>query len=251
MNIGILISGHVRDYDYDNIKTNVIDVLSDEGKNRVDIFMSLWKVNERRVGGSLLEWDLMTDVRKFNPVKVNIEQNKRKYFIDNYRTKNFAEFVGPETAADATSMWYKIYDAKKMLDTYSRMNEVKYDVIVRIRTDTTYYNKLCLDDIKNCINDNSFYLAEWHKKYRHVTQELMDSFFFGNYEVMSKICNTYLNISEYMNQKIEGLPDTSETFLFKTITKNNIPIRRTGIKYGLIRQNPDGTIYVENMTTKE
>lgn len=245
MNIAILISGHIRDCNTDNINENIINTLKSSGYN-VDVFVSTWSINERRLGGAMYLDDKVTEnISKLNPVKIEIEDNKRHDFLHRYKSVILHQHMSTETCADAVSQLYKLYKCIELMRSYSNENNKKYDIVIKIRPDIIYFNKISITDIDKCLNNNCVYMAEWHKRYENVTMKIMDCFFFGNIEVMNTICNSYQHIPEYIDRKT---PDTAEAFIYNTIDDNKYSISRTDIKYGVLRRSETRDTYIEFVT---
>jgi len=213
MKVAICISGHLRTFDQciSNIRENIFNPLRDNFET--DIFLSTWNSN----------LDL-SFIREDN-IKIEVEN----FFSFNLGSINYLKYPTlccHTTCDNATSMWYK---CKKVFD----MLTEKYDIILRIRPDIIYENKLDINLIKDSINNNKIYMSKSHGKYVEVTKHMMDHFFFGNVKIMSSAMSTYNNIPNYI--KNDNIPHTAEGFLYESI--KNIEIERINFNYSVIRQN--------------
>ena len=208
MKVAILISGHLRNSLFDNIKKNILDVLAQHFE--IDTFISTWNEQGHRIGGCLdtkteLNFqNIYNNIKFYNPKNIEIEEHNTDFFFKEFYTdkyKNFKE-CSSETSTHASSMWYKLYKCYCLMKSYSETYNVKYDLILRLRTDIIYDNPLNINDVLQCINNDYVYMPEWHNKYESVTLKMMDHIFFGNVKVMSNICSLFNNIKIYLTKDI-------------------------------------------------
>jgi hypothetical protein len=165
--------------------------------------------------------------------------------------------------------YYVVKKAYELLKTYSDKNNIKYDLIIRLRFDqlifsdevpichelynhnlsTILYNHENINILKNYsidkkfifdeINDNTIYVFGFgnfeHYKYAN------DQFFYHNHSLLEKMMNFYDNIFNIMNycnkKKIGNKGALIECILYLYITQfNNIILKKSNI-YGIfIRQ---------------
>lgn len=236
--IAIHISGHFRAINYDNIKENILDVLTDASYD-IDIFISAWKDKcFRHHNNWHHDVDVQQIINAYKPVGFEIEDNNRDYYLNTYYTDKWIENIGvsgSDTSGDAASMWYKIWKCRNMIKSYSDNYGIKYDGVFRIRPDIFYHSKLNLDEVADSIDANCIYMPQWHGKYEKVTKRMMDHYFFGSYEVMMKVLGVFEGIKDYLVDK--DVVCTAEGFLYHYITSNSITCKRFNIKYSVQRQH--------------
>ena len=61
----------------------------------------------------------------------------------------------------------------------------------------------------------------------------MDQFCFGYFSTMIKVLTLFNNIKEYLEN--DNIPHTAESFLYETIEKYNLNVKRFITSYSLIR----------------
>lgn len=213
MKIAICISGHLRTFDrcLSNIRENIFEPIRNNFE--VDIYLSTWK-------------DVDSDNYK-NIDNIIFESEEQITFSTG--SKNYLKYPTlccPTTPDNATSMWYK---CKRVFN----MTNDSHDVILRIRPDIIYENKINIDNLIKSFDDGKIYMAESPGRYMEVTLGMLDPFVFGNRKVMSVLMQTYDNIPNLINNN--DIPHTAEGFLYHTI--KNIPLERIPFKYSILRES--------------
>ena len=229
-NIAICISGNFRNNDIQNFKINIIKPLTDADIN-VDIYISLWENGVVKNDKWVDKIDEKKIKDEYKPLHLNIE-SKWNNTLDTYTANNntYVEMCG-DTCKNASSMWYRVYDCFNLI----KKSSVKYDIIFRTRSDIIYNYPIEINDVKRAFLSNALFMPIWNKKYPNVTKEMMDQFFFGTPDIMSKISNIFPNIKEYI--KDESCVCTGEGFLYHHIKNQNIKIERFNISYDIMRIN--------------
>jgi len=228
-NIAICMSGHTRTFNLckDNIMNNIINPIIKSGCN-VDIFNSTWNDNNYI--------ENLNDLQNFC-TDMNSENYDSKFFINNYSSNQYLKFPGlccETTSSNASSCIYKIYNSFKLCAKYENNNNIKYDIIIRIRPDITYNNIIDIGNIKQSLLNNYIYMSYSHGKYTSVTKDIMDPYLYGNYDEMKLLMKTYNELTKFINKDI---PHTVEGFLYEQIINNNIIINRFMSSFGIIRNN--------------
>ena len=226
INVAICMSGHLRTYDLckQNIKSNIIDILKNAGFN-VNLFLSSWD-SENSPNYNIKEFNIH-----------DFEPTKEEYFIKNYSTNDYLKYPSlccRTTSSNAISGLYKIYKSLIINKNVELNNNIKYDIIIRMRPDIIYNNILDIGIIKKCLLNDCIYMPFSHGKYTLVTKYMMDHYFLGNRNTMEKVMLNYENINNLINT---DFPHTFEGFLWKQINVNNINIERFIFFYGAIRKN--------------
>lgn len=250
MKIALCFSGHLRNFNLsvDNIIENIITPLKNNNTNEVDIFISTWDTNGQRHDNWSGSLDYIDEIKtKLNPKSFEIEKENRNYFVNNYSSLQYRNFslCSSDTCSNASSMWYKAYKCFQLMKKYSESNNFIYDIVIRIRPDIIYHNKINYNNVLDCLKYNKILMPKWHGKYEEVTFQLMDHFTLGPYVLMEKYLSTYLDIPEFI--KSNDIVHCAEGFLFGTIKKNNINITRSEISYSVIRKVINNEITYEKI----
>ena len=238
VNIALAFSGHLRSFDlcYKNIKTNIIDIINNNNLN-IKLFLSSWdNIGFRDDNFNTEVIDINNS--KFRYIKeifskYNFEKKLSINFYNKYKSDNYLKYknlCNINTFGTAASMLYKMNSVySDILD-----SSENFDIIIRIRPDIIYHNKLDIQTIKDCLNFDKIFMPEFHNKYHEVTKEMMDHFFYGNHKTMKHLLTTYLNIDELIKTEC---PHTAEGLLSKQIEINKVEIERFPFSYSCIYKN--------------
>lgn len=195
--------------------------LIEQNKNyEVDIFAHIW--NKENTNEEYF-WSNMPERGKWN-------NNSRQIIEDTWKPK-LIEFEKPKTFTSKDifpdrrfahpinnifSMFYSMSKVSKLQQEYSIKNNIKYDYVIRIRSDLIFSNLIgSLSDY-----DPSFI----HVKYEpssHMPYALNDHFAIGNQENMNIYFDVYNNIRTMFN---EGCAVNPECFLGFNLARKNINI---------------------------
>jgi hypothetical protein len=236
MNIAFCVSGMPRNIDksYQWLKTFVLNPISNAGHN-YDFFISTWNNNVQKEGDASVKTsgDNAQDfVRVFNPKKFETED-----WNDEIRTKlRWPEFeqckfeITPRSSA--LGQFHKIYKCNELRKQYELENNIKYDVVFRIRTEIRYNNPLDLkelDIIKNC-KEPIIFLRRGPNPQNYFW--FKDTMAFGNSEGMNIYSDTINNcVDVAKNTKVS----TAELILRNCIMLKNPLVEHTSLDYTLIR----------------
>ena len=173
---------------YNTWKKNILDHYN------VDIFMNTDKNN-----------DFIKNVIK--PKKVVI-------FNEDIHLKNNLNI-------NSNIMFYRIYHCNRYRIEYEKKNNIKYDLIIRIRSDIFLYDRLYLENFNKNI---AYFPLKTLDLFYNMANELnfgiTDQFFISDRNLMNKICDIYLMLENSKYSKIEcGFP---EIHLLYYIKNNNI-----------------------------
>jgi hypothetical protein len=238
MKIALCMSGHMRSYPNcrQNIIENIINPLKNSGFS-VYLFLSSWD-DEGYGSDSLCSGKV--NIQNYNLsefTQYEFEPVNKQYFYNNFFTNKYLkynQYSGPDTCPNAVQMLYKISRVYEMADNYSVKNNIKYDIVFRLRPDVIYNNKLYVHDIKQCLYDKSIFMPYHHGKYEIVTKYIMDQFFFGCEQTMREIMLIYSNIKILLE---EDCPHTGEGFIWKQLMMKDINVNLINTKYSLVRKN--------------
>jgi hypothetical protein len=230
MKVAICFSGHLRNFN--NLLNNFKDkILSLKDQHQIDLFFSIWDLyepqyswtNQNETVSNLIN---IEDISILNPIKIEVENfNEIK---DNFLLKNFTntdrsnQWTSKNGILHSTPMFYKIYKANELKKNYERINNFKYDIVVRYRSNLSISQKINLD-----IDSNTLYNKE------QVGTLLDDRFAYGDSETMDKYSDLYLNLSLILNKYGRFGPE--EILYDWVINENKIPRKDTSFSIDIIR----------------
>jgi hypothetical protein len=175
LNVAIFISG--RCFGYKDVFLPLLNIL--KTKYNIYLFLSINSDTDEDV------------IQTLQPVKYEF---KRFFFEDDWidnRIKNNCKFVGPY---NQLSCFYNDYNNFKMIESYEEENNIKFDVISKLRTDMVFYNPYEIIFVKDeeeeiCLHNVELECTiRWHG----ISSPLLsDAFCFGNKKSMKIYCNTY------------------------------------------------------------
>ncbi len=122
-------------------------------------------------------------------------------------------------------MFYGIHQANRLRQEWERHNNIKYDLIFRLRPDLIYNGPIELNNKLEDINNgvlflNSIYLSGWESSIDEEGMSYGDMFAFGNRDKMSQFCSLYPNTDELLKEYPCERPE--RTLFNWTSLKNNI-----------------------------
>lgn len=233
MLIAILITGHLRTfrYRYDSLMKNIILPLKEIGK--VDIYVSTWDVIGYREGMNISQdqENFFEDIKLLRDLesKIDIEKADRDKFQREYNSEGWRKnphLSGPQTAGDASSMWYKIYRGIRMIE------DKRYDLILRTRPDIEYLTMIDINEIIDSLKEKVIYVPKFDGRYNEVRKGMVDHLAFGDYDNMIYYCSLFERIKEYLND--DNCIHTGEGFLAHHLS--SLKIKRTELEYQVINK---------------
>lgn len=125
---------------------------------------------------------------------------------------------------------YKIYCLYKNMQIYSEINNVEYDIILKIRPDVYLKNKIDFNNLTEKI-----YLPRDSKidktKLFHVDDKyICDILAYGKYDIMNK----YLNYYKHLNSLIENYGFVNETLLYYYLRNSSYQYTEIDIDYFVV-----------------
>lgn len=186
----LLLSGQLRNAkkSYPLIKKNLIDVYD------ADVFISTWS-DSHKIGKSVLAGGSSSDdstideiIQMYNPISVEVDKYEdslvhkfekmfQPYKINApYETKPLAVFM----------MWYKTWKVNQLRLVYQKINEFKYDTIIKSRFDLDCDSEIQIIHPQS----NEIHIPkgwDWKMGYN-------DLFAIGNNEVMNYYCDMFNNL---------------------------------------------------------
>lgn len=215
MKIGVCLSGHYRNFDYNYDSWNQLLF----SKHECDVFLHTWDVIGNRDKGNDVGFTEQTDKLNYTEQELKDRYNLKGVVIQQYdeplqefkeKSKRVRELrnktasikvistnVGTLSQEEVNlsnrrithlySMWYKALKCFEMLESYS----TDYDLIIKCRPDIRLYDSFNLDDIDmECINWPWYNLRQQHYSEPH------DYYAVGNFENMKIYNNLYNHMEE-------------------------------------------------------
>lgn len=250
MKIAICIPGQLRTFSkyYDTLIKNFVIPLENKNKNKVDIFMDcFWVENERELDGNKFNakfevdipgWEKIVNESKYikyknfykfsdstfyNLIEKINKINDKKYNID--EIKKYTKYC---RKLNSSTRFYNLlvnglsmhYNNKNLIDKIPS----NYDIIIRTRADIRYIEKIKLDfNFDKIINSNSIHLMNKHNGQKNTA--LYDQIIIGSNNNMKKLyknffkeCLVWLDIF-----KLKGIY-RAETMLNYLIDINNFKV---------------------------
>lgn len=237
MKLAVCYSGLVRNF-FDTIhshKKYLLDVYD------CDVFFHFWDVlGKTHVGFpkmitgnpvDLVDNDTQNNINLLlSPKYGEFESFKNKDEELNKITNRFNLSVEHFNPRHVVGMYYSINNVYKKFLNYKSTNNIKYDSVVRIRSDILFTDIVQI----NHIEPNILVTPRIHN------YPINDQFGYGDVETMRVYANLY---DEICTTNVVDFDLHPETALRNHLTKNNITIHTdTTIQYELVRTQSDGTL---------
>ena len=207
MKIAVCISGGLR-YPHLGLKS-IGKIIPNE---YVKVFIHTWKVSdinsflttvsgiEYKEQDKIIETNLSA-LEEYNYEKLLIEnydncQSKFKNILDNLKfiPATDPEDTQPRTDVGPISMQYSIYKANELKKEYEKENNIKFDWVIRMRTDSDFrYDQLDLSVLDHDLNIPSG--EDW------ADQSINDQFAIGTSHAMDLYSSLYNNFHYTQNSK--------------------------------------------------
>ena len=206
LNLAIFISGRIKHYD--KCLLPVINYLKNQNKYNIKIFLS---INNDKIITEVIEC-FKSDLAyyEFKPFFyqevwiVNRLKHNRKY-LGNY---------------NQLSCFYNDLNNFNLIEKYENNNNIKFDIICKLRSDIIFQNLNCIvfhKDNENELILNNINLACQIKAFGISPPLMSDAICFGNKKSMKLYCNTY-NFIQNMDIKLDGLYNrTFEPYLNESL----------------------------------
>ena len=261
MKVAVLISGFVRNLDNHKVYKKFLE---NNHNHNIDLFMNTYDklgtigpyrgCNHSKklinVSKNICDDDV---IKLWNPTVFKL--NKFDEVI-NEMTKDVEniDYSKNDQVIKTYSQFCMVYNCFNLLEEYIKLNNVKYDLVIKLRTDI-YFDQMIIDNLP--VNDSiNLFVRGFIKFNKDKLIYTNDTCSFGNFEVMKEYCKlgeidrfTYCSkIAKEIckdKNKIEVKGGACHiTFigeLLMTINLNyfKIPIARHQINYGLIRTTPN------------
>jgi len=140
----------------------------------------------------------------------------------------------PETNYENTyKMFYHYYKCFQLIEKYSKKNNIKFDVLMKWRTDISVHPNSIQSFLEKTIEDfiqmkdnNNLYVPS-HDLFWGISDQLA----YGNYHCMKQYCNIIKNIITLCKKGVVYHP---ETLLFQHCYQSNIIVDTFDLSYNLL-----------------
>jgi hypothetical protein len=217
LKLAIILSGHIR-------KNSTLKLINQICKNEnYHVFIHTWdnlgiKGNETSFTDKLVSETVLSEIKKYTNLKEYKIENNRKWIEANQTNKKYFNLSSPEPFIK--SQLYSVNTSYKLMDEYSKKNNIEYDVVFKFRfdCDITDFNlsDKTIVDVKNnniiftpnldCKHehmdygtscwacDNMYYVHDRTKVhiFEH-TNVICDIFAYGSQKSMKDYCDLYNN----------------------------------------------------------
>lgn len=221
MKIAVMLTGHVRTY-----KKTHKSLFKFFLKNNIDydIFIDCWDITGERIGSKTKERlvDTKIDIDKikeiYQPKYMNVEDCYGWLGDNKKKSKKIEKEIGITNQkiniiGGHLSQNYKINSCFNAIKDYSIANNVKYDVVVRLRFDIAFNGHFNIGDFVNDLDENVFFSTFTNKRNKNKDNNkdnnlkiakkhnvlITDSFNFGsmkNMEVYSSVYPNYVKLTK-------------------------------------------------------
>lgn len=221
MKTAVLITGKL-DYfkeTYNNISDRLLSFLGD-----YDVFISTWDLSEQ---------DKTDLISLYNPKILDTEvfNENTKYLIHNHFNYQKALDIEPKYGTrNSLYMWYKVNKGLNLIKEYSLFNDVKYDYVVRLRTDfffTNYFDPTFLNEdiIIGPHLDHFSHLGAPHAS---------DNFFITPISQLDNLAQLYFKYSDLWDS---GNYISPEHLYYDYLKDLNISFNKSNLKFGRTYEN--------------
>ena len=243
--IAMCISGYLRTFEecYPSILKNIIQ------DNDIDIFIHTYD----KIGNSS-GWRYPIDLSE--DINMNFLENipnikvlaVQKWDNIKYQFEKFRKIQPNITNINViATIFYKIFMCNELRKQYEIENDIKYDLIIRMRGDQIFEKKINLNFPENKILINSYpwgdedYIHHFigddcgTEGGRNEIEWLNDRFAVGNSENIDYLCDLYNHFEEL----IENEPFVElEHLLYKHLIKNNIELEKRNLSFYVKHKPP-------------
>lgn len=270
LKIAVCLSGHLRDYETNlsNIEKFLVKPLN------ADVFIHTWDtlgkqktLTSGRIGpipdeSKKYDTDILNMLSNIKAKRIesnseylkNISSSLDKKEFHLYGQKlNSQTFGGQAEPKYIYSQFYSIYQSYKLLEKYSEDNNIKYDVVIKLRSDYILTSGIQSEDFDFIKDDKNIFIPSLpysnhghpscclckhgidHEEAGHL-EDVCDVFAYGSQETMKKYMSVYEHLDEIREKFIE-LNDQliKNNSSYKVIVNNNFKLINIwdGINYTL------------------
>lgn len=226
MKVAVCISGHMRKFNntFPSLNSNLLS------RYDCDVFISTW---DKMGYSSAYKTDSTLDNTFNHEASINNLYNPKKFIIEDSSFIEELKAEGdiyaphlksvPKHVGHMASMFYKIYAANELRKQYQLETGVKYDWVIRCRSDLHFYRPIIIPNDKDKVY---FYNKQSHNEW------VDDQFAIGSEDNMDKYSSFYFSMPEYFKAKREYYP---EKFMDYTIKKHNLNVGYVDFNFSIVR----------------
>ena len=210
MKVAICFSGAIRSFD--DCIGSTLKYLINNFENP-DIFLHMWTFSGKEENSNInynFKWrkensPIEKIINILNPIKYVIDEyssdwEKKIIEESNIDTSKFDTEQKKNYGFNCCSMYWKIFKCFELVEEYSNISGIKYDLVIRARLDFIWEDYIGMINFNNLIDDNIFLIKD-----RYATCSKLitnDKFFAGNFLIMKKMCNVFNDLKKYQNDEI-------------------------------------------------
>lgn len=255
MKIAICLSGHMRCYkdlkENFNVFKNYISTFGE-----VHTFIATWnKYNVTNCWSNYHNLSLPNSHNEFineNEIKIHYDTNNIIILDQDYYNSSYSPFIIDKLTIEKynyhpkflsengiinwMNMLFMIYNSNLLKSNYEFQNNMKFDVVFRVRPDFIFNENIYKFINKDSLQNNKLNITKQIPGTNGNFNVLKDQFLFGNSKIMDIYSNSIYRVSETFNKKIFGDPENVTT---KSIENFNIPINEIPDMGLLLSENPN------------
>ncbi len=241
LKVAVCISGHMRTFEktYASFKNNILGPY----QNNCDTFIHTWETigsPQSKEGSDLPVSNTKTEL--FLP-KINEIISPKVINIENYDvyqtiladmdkkaklTEDDKRGLHNNSLISYGSMLYSMNQVKNIVEKYENDNNIKYDVLIRLRTDLYFSQKYNIWNYQF----GSLHVPEAGAYYQ---QGMNDQFAIGNNRIVKIYLSLFEHILSYINSRACLM--RPEVFLKHHLSKNGVLIREHPLQFHIVRPN--------------
>lgn len=202
INVAVCISGQMRSYKkcYNSLLNKIIVPLE------ADIFIHTWekigkshKEKGKKINGKITKEELI-DLYNADSLEIESQPSGSNEVFKNKKVPKELIKEEPLHYKSALPMYYQIYKSFKLLEKYSMKNNIRYDLVIRVRPDTMFKEKIPNYIIESALKDSEMvFFADYAID---TDFQVCDKFAIGGYKGMKKYFSLWENIEEYWKDPI-------------------------------------------------
>ena len=127
----------------------------------------------------------------YEEIMIESFEDRKQEFEEYFNSLSFPSYVRKDIGF--LSMAYSLYACNQLKSKYEKMNNMKFDKVVRMRFDSDIINEIHLDKLKKYPLTLEKNIGDWGG--------LSDQFAIGDSESMDHYCNIYYNLNNLQHVK--------------------------------------------------
>jgi hypothetical protein len=200
MKVAVCVSGQPREFkrSYPSLKAHILNHVD------ADIFIYTWNALKQphfEVEGAIRypdEGPIQEFLSLYDPVAAVVEEwsdATEKYFYD---AKYEANRHPHASIVRYRAMLYTIYQCNALKNRFEKENDIKYDIVIKARSDIELTRPVSLDELEFAKSQNILFSDVCRGD-----GMVSDILWFGNPHVMDAACNLWKDFDNYYNQGVQ------------------------------------------------